>query len=323
MHITSRITAALAVSATLTIALAACSTQSSANETNDDGLRTVTVGALPIVGMGALWGAVDEGIFADHGIDLEVETIQGGSQAVPELLNGTIDVAIGQPLAPMRAGVQDEGIVIFSGYAASQESGADVNAVLVAPNSGITSPADLAGKRVAVNSTGDLGDMTIAQRVDTAGGDASSIEFVSMDMAAMGEQLDAGEIDAAWVSEPYLSNLAHAGNRVLFYPYQSVLPGLPVMVNFATEGFLETDAELAADYTAAMQEALEWAASNTDEVRAAAASNLGIDATTADTAILPTYSSDIDLEKLAELAQLAVDTGRLETMPDMNSIVRE
>ena len=95
-------------------------------------LTPVRVAALPIAETGALWGAIDEGIFEDHGLEVEVVPAQGGAQAIPALLSGDIQFAIGQPFGPIRADLQDLGIVVIGNYASSLAEGKDVNAVVVA-----------------------------------------------------------------------------------------------------------------------------------------------------------------------------------------------
>ena len=142
--------------------------------------RPVRVAALPIAETGALWAAIDEGIFEDHGLEVEVVPAQGGAQAIPALLSGDIQFAIGQPFGPFRADVQDLGVVIIGDYANSLAEGKDVNAVVSLADSGITRPADLAGKRVSVNSLGAAGDVTIMKAVQDDGGDPSTIEFVEV-----------------------------------------------------------------------------------------------------------------------------------------------
>jgi len=63
----------------------------------------VKVAALPIAETGAIWAALDAGIFDAHGINLEILPAQGGAQAIPGLVSGEVDFAIGQPFGPFRA----------------------------------------------------------------------------------------------------------------------------------------------------------------------------------------------------------------------------
>ncbi|MBM0276620.1 ABC transporter substrate-binding protein [Micromonospora tarensis] len=96
---------ALGLIAATAIALSGCtdSDASSPSDQASDGLRKVRVAALPITETAALWGGIKAGIFAERGLQVEVLPAQGGAQAIPALLNGDIDFAIGQPFGPFRA----------------------------------------------------------------------------------------------------------------------------------------------------------------------------------------------------------------------------
>ncbi len=283
-------------------------------------LTPVRVAALPIAETGALWAAVEEGIFADHGLDIEIVPAQGGAQAIPALLSGDIQFAIGQPFGPFRADLQDLGIVVFSNYASSLPSGKDVNGVVALADSGITGPADLAGKRVAVNSLGAAGDVTIKKAVQDAGGDPNSIQFVEVAFPEAQAQLEAGNIDAAWVPDPFMSIIAGAGGTIVVHPYQATIPGLAVLTNFTTQELIDSDPELVASYAAAMSEALSWAQENQDAVRAAIATNLKIPDAAAAGITLPVFTSELDLDNIKELAQTAVSFGVLPAEPNYDRL---
>ena len=160
-------------------------------------LTPVRIAALPIAETGALWAAIDEGIFEEHGLEIEVVPAQGGANAIPALLSGDIQFAIGQPFGPIRADAQDLGIVIVGDYADSLAEGTDVNAVVALADSGITRPADLAGKKVSVNTIGAAGDLTIRKAVQDDGGDPSTIEFVEVAFPDVPAQLQSQFMDAA------------------------------------------------------------------------------------------------------------------------------
>lgn len=286
-------------------------------------LRPVRVAALPIAETGALWAAMDEGIFEDHGIEVEVVPAQGGAQAIPALLSGDIQFAIGQPFGPFRADVQDLGVVIIGNYADSLEEGKDVNAVVSLADSGITGPADLAGKRVSVNSLGAAGDVTIMKAVEDAGGDPASIEFVEVAFPDAQAQLEAGNIDAAWVPDPFMSRIVDGGGNLVVHPYQATIPGLSLLTNITTQELIDSDPELVSDFAAAMTEALDWASANEDAVRAAISTNMEIPEEAAAGITLPSFTSEVTVSDLEELAALAVDFGVLDAEPDFDRLVQQ
>lgn len=317
---------ALAAAAVLTLTgctdSAAGPTSSPSDGSGSDDLRTVRVAALPIAETGALWAAIDEGIFEKHGIAVEVVPAQGGAQAIPALLSGDIQYAIGQPFGPFRADLQNLGVAIIGNYASAQPTGRDVNAVVSLPDSGITDPADLAGKRVSVNSLGAAGDVTIMKAVEDAGGDPSTIQFVEVAFPDVQAQLEAGNIDAGWVPDPFMSQIEAGGGNIVVFPYQAAIPGLDLLTTITTQKLIDSDPELVTDFSAAMSEALDWASGDEDAVRAAIVENMGVPEDVAAGITLPVFTADLDVANLKELADLAVGYGVLEKAPDFDRLVQ-
>jgi NitT/TauT family transport system substrate-binding protein len=286
-------------------------------------MTTVRVAALPIAETGALWAAMEEGIFEDHGLEIEVVPAQGGANAIPALLSGDIQFAIGQPFGPIRADQQDLGVVIVGNYANSNAEGDDVNAVVALGDSGITRPADLSGKKVSVNTIGAAGDLTIRKAVQDDGGDPSSIEFVEVVFPDVPAQLEAGTMDAAWAPDPFRGMVLGEGGVSVVQPYQATIPGLTVLTSITTQALMDEDPDLVAAYAEAMAEALDWAASNEEAVRAAIATNLEIPEEAAAGITLPTFTWDLSDAGIEELGALAVEFAYIEAAPDYETMIQQ
>ena len=322
--------AALGLLAVATLALSGCtdSAASPAAEPSNSGsapdeVTKIRVAALPIAETGALWAAIDEGIFADHGLEVEVVPAQGGAQAIPALLSGDIQFAIGQPFGPIRADLQDLGVAIIGDYADSLAEGDDVNAVVTLGDSGIASPKDLSGKKVSVNSLGAAGDLTIRAAVDADGGDSSTIEFIEVAFPDVKAQLDAGTIDAGWAPDPFRGMVVGEGGVSVMAPYQAVIPGLSVLTNITTQELIDNDPDLVAAYSAAMTEALEFASSDEDAVYAAIAEGLDIPLEAAQGITLPTFTFEMDVDSIKTLADLAVEYEYIDALPDFDRLIQQ
>jgi NitT/TauT family transport system substrate-binding protein len=283
------------------------------------------VAALPITETAALWGGIAAGIFESHGLEVEVLPAQGGAFAIPAMINGDVEFAIGQPFGPFRADLQDLGVVLIGNYASSYAEGEDINAVVASAASGITRPAELAGRKVSVNSLGAAGDVTIMAAVEADGGDPTAIEFVEVAFPDVPAQLEAGNIDAAWVPEPFVTQLTSRGDTLIVYPYQATIPGLATLTTITTSALTESDADLVADFAAAMQETLEWAQDPANEaaVRQAIKDNLELPEAVADSVRLPEFGWELDRASLEELADLAVEYGVLDAAPDFDRLVQQ
>lgn len=322
--------ATLGVLAAAALALSGCtdSAAPSGTATGDGGsdsaeLTTVRVAALPIAETGALWAAMEEGIFEEYGLEIDVVPAQGGANAIPALLSGDIQFAIGQPFGPIRADLQDLGVVIVGNYANSLAEGTDVNAVVALGDSGITRPADLAGKKVSVNTLGAAGDLTIRKAVQDDGGDPSTIEFVEVAFPDVPAQLEAGTMDAAWAPDPFRAMIVGGGGVEVVAPYQATIPGLTVLTSITTQALIDDDPDLVAAYSEAMAEALEWAAGNEEAVRAAIATNLEIPEEAAAGITLPEFTWDLSGAGIEDLGALAVQFEYIETEPDYDRLIQQ
>lgn len=321
--------AGIGVLAAAALALAGC-TDSAAQPTNAPSenaaggeLTPVRVAALPIAETGALWAAIEEGIFEEHGLEIEVVPAQGGANAIPALLSGDIQFAIGQPFGPIRADLQDLGVTIIGNYANSLAEGTDVNAVVASADSGITRPADLAGKTVSVNTIGAAGDLTIRKAVQDDGGDPSTVQFVEVAFPDVPAQLEAGTMDAAWAPDPFRAAIVGGGGTSVVQPYQATIPGLTVLTNITTQKLLDENPEIVESYAAAMSEALDWAADNEDAVRSAIATNLKIPEEAAAGITLPTFTWDLSDAGIEDLGALAVEFAYIDAEPDYSRLIQQ
>jgi NitT/TauT family transport system substrate-binding protein len=319
---------ALGVIAALAIGLSGCTDSDTPTTTNPTGanLQRVRVAALPIAETAALWGGIAAGIFAKHGIEVEVLPAQGGALAIPALANGDLDFAIGQPFGPFRADLQNLGVVIIGNYASSYATGDDINAVIASKASGIKTPKDLAGRKVSVNSLGAAGDVTIMESVAKDGGDPTKIEFVEVAFPDVAAQLENGNIDAGWVPEPFVSQLKGQGHTFVVAPYQNTIPGLPTLTTFTTTKLITEKADVVNNFAAAMKETLEWAKdpANNTAVRQALKANMSqLPPAVADALRLPEFGWTVDQTTLQQLVELAIKYKVLPAAPNLGRLVQQ
>lgn len=316
---------AAAVGTVLTFTLTACGGGGETTGGGGDGeeLQPLTIGVIPIAPSAPVQLALDEGIFEEHGLDVTLETAQGGAAMLPAVSGGSMDIGVGNPLSVILA--QDQGLDmrILSGYSSSLPEGEDITGVAANQDARISSWADLAGKRVAVNTINGQGDLTIKEAVSQAGGDPEAVEFVEMPFQDMPAQLERGEIDAAWVPEPFLTQLINGEQTELVgYNYQETVPGLDTMVTFSNAEFVEENPEVLENYQAAITDALQFAEENPDRVRETIVSFLNMPEEVAAELRLEEFDAEVDREELETLAQLMQKYGVIENEANLDEIIQ-
>jgi NitT/TauT family transport system substrate-binding protein len=286
-------------------------------------VRQVTVGMLPVISTAGLYVGIEEGFFADRDIELSIETGQGGAALIPAVASGQMEFATSNPVSLLQA--RDQGLPLrvvahwTSVYAEGEE---DPNGVIVKPDSGITRAADLAGKRIAVNTLNGMGQLTIDEAIRQDGGDPSAVTYVELGFPDMPAALEAGNVDAVWIGEPFKTSLLAAGNVVASYSSKSV-PGHPTTMFFTSEQLIVSDPDLVEDMTDALEDTLEYVEENPDAVRAAAVAELGVPQEVADAVMLDETGTDLRRPQIERLGELMVDAGLLEDEPDVDGLLPE
>jgi NitT/TauT family transport system substrate-binding protein len=291
----------------------------------DGGVREVSVGMLPILPTAALYAGIEEGFFADRDIEITVETGQGGAALLPAVMSGQMDFATSNPVSLLQA--RGEGLdvrVIGHWTSALSEGDTDINGVVATSASGIASAAGLEGKRVAVNTLNGMGGLTIREAVRQDGGDPDAVEFVELPFPDMPAALDAGNVDAVWVPEPFLSTLVAAGNQVVSYSSKESVEGHPTQLFFTSGALIESDPALVEDFTAALEETLTFAEDNPDAVKAQISQVLPqLPPEAAQGLTLEEFGTDLRRDQLEQLGGLMVEDGLLEEEADLAGLLPE
>ena len=313
------------------LALAACGGDDDGGSTDaassggSGEVREVTVGMLPILPTAALYAGIEEGFFEARGIEVTVETGQGGAALLPAVMAGQIDFATSNPVSLLQARGEELDVRVIAHWtSALSEGDQDINGVVAAAGSGIESAADLAGKTVAVNTLNGMGGLTIREAVRQDGGDPDAVEFVELPFPDMPAALSGGNVDAVWVPEPFLSSLQAAGNTVVTYSSMESVPGHPTQLFFTSPQLLASDPELVEDFTAAVEETLEFADQNPDAVKAQIAQVLPqLPPEATENVRLEEFGTDLRRDQLEELGQLMVEDGLLEEDADVDGLLPE
>jgi NitT/TauT family transport system substrate-binding protein len=311
------------------LALSACGGE--AEQTPDaaagssGGLREISVGMLPILPTATLYAGIEQGFFEDHGLQVNVETGQGGAALLPAVLSGDLEFATSNPVSLLQARERGLDVEVVAHWTSALSSGdTDINGVVAAADSGIDSAADLEGKRVAVNTLNGMGGLTIREAVRQDGGDPDAVSFLELGFPDMPAALAAGNVDAVWVPEPFLSSLQADGNTVVTYPSLESVTGHPTQLFFTSGELAESDPELVADMTAALEETLAYAEENPDAVKAQIPQVLPqLPAEVAQNVRLEEFGTDLRREQLEELGRLMEEDGLLEEPADLEGLLPE
>ena len=197
--------AAAAVAAAVALVAAGCG-GSSGTSPSSGGVTKVSVGVIPIVDVAPIYLGVKKGFFSAQGLDVTLQTAQGGAAIVPAVVSGQYQFGFSNSISLLLANSQGLPLkVVAEGNASTGSEGKDFGAVIVKADSPIKTAKDLAGKRVAVNTLKNINTTTVNNVVRKAGGDPSTISYVELPFPDIAAAVAKGDVDAGQVVEPFLT----------------------------------------------------------------------------------------------------------------------
>ena len=149
-------------------------------------------------------------------IKLETKTFNAGPALIEALFGGQIDIGYVGPNPAINGYIKSKGaaIRVIAGAASGGAS------FIVRPGANIATAADLAGKKLATPQLGGTQDVALRYYLENnglkttdKGGNVQIVPTANPDILTLFKQ---GQIDGAWVPEPWASRLLLEGNGKLF-----------------------------------------------------------------------------------------------------------
>jgi len=221
----------------------------------------IEIGVMPDEATLPYYVAAQEGIFTNHGLNVEIIPFLSAMERDSALIAGEIDGAENDPVgvALMRNAGYDLKIVSIE----LQETPAKMRfAILASPASNISSVADLNGKKIAISRN------TIIEYItDTLVGD-TAVEKVEVKKVPLRMQmLLNNEIDAATLPEPLASYALYKGARLVISDSMLNRTISQTVIVFRAD-FLNNNSEAVNEFLAAYGEAVKRINANPEKYRA-------------------------------------------------------
>lgn len=317
--------AALSLAAALLVSAAACGGGSGSGGGNAPAPGQpdkVTVGVIPILDVAPIYLGKKQGFFSKRNIDLNLALAQGGAAIVPAVVSGQYQFGFSNVISLLLAQSNNVPIkVVCNGNNSTGVDGEDFAALMVKGDSPIQSAKDLAGKKVAANTLKNIVDTSVRASVRKAGGDAKAVNFVELPFPQQPAALQAGQVDAVFVVEPFQQAVLAQGGRKIASSYVDAAPNLVVAMYFASQQLISSNPDLVNRFTEAMKESLAYADGHPDEARAILGDYTQIPADVRAKVTLPKWPSDINRASIQTLADLALADGLLTRPADLNALL--
>ena len=221
--------------------------------------------AVPAVGIET--GAFDRNV--GNVTKVDVRLFDSGPQAIEALFSGSIDMAYVGP-GPAIIGFlksTDNDIRILAGAASGGSS------MVTHPNSGISSPEDMHGKRISAPQIGNTQDISLRNYLTQngmasaeRGGSVTVLNIANPDTYTLFAK---DELDAAWVPEPWATILVKELDGVRMFQEEELWPDgkFASVVLVGRSQFVEENPEAVAKWLETHHAMIEWINENPLDAR--------------------------------------------------------
>jgi NitT/TauT family transport system substrate-binding protein len=286
-------------------ALAACSPPAWAAD-----LPTVHVAGTPDTDItGTLW-AVHSGAFQRAGVNVQVQRLNSGAATVSAVIGGSIEIGKSSIFGLLSA--YNKGVpLVLEAEADVYDANAPNTAFVVAKNSPIAGPRDLAGKTLASPALGDLFATVSAAWIDANGGNSKTCNFIELPIPLIANAITAGRVDGAMLTDPYFQEATDGGCRTLGYPFNIIARRFGVTYYFCAKPYAQANADVLARFRRGLAEGTTYALAHLKDVLPVV-----VDYTKLDRALIEKMPLDIGVGIEPAALQAVIDfAARIKSLP--------
>ncbi len=200
--------------------------------------------------------ARDEGIFAKHGLDVDLTLIAINTNIPPAIVSDSIQ--IGGPTETVFLQAVDGGLDLVAVEGASVMDPVANGAVAAVARKGVTikDAKDFVGKKVGAPGIGAFLHVLFRKWLIDNGVDPKSVNFVEVTFPTMSDALKSSAVDAVLTVEPFVSRMKAAGVGDVATRYAAELARTdPIISYVSTRAFAKRNPEAIKAFRAAIEEA--------------------------------------------------------------------
>ena len=220
--------------------------------------QDVKVAYVPIMKFATMYVAEQRGLFDKYGLNVDLERVKSGTEAIAFLTQGSVDVG---------------GIAIVTSLWSGWNKGLDIRVIApgalepmedsptkllvrkaLADDGTVKSVADLSGRRVAVaGGPGSGGEYLLAKGLGRGGLTIRNVEPMNIANPDMPLAFENGSVDAAIAGSPFAEQIINAGHASVLET--DLTPGLMTVAFVGSGKFVNERADVASRFVLALTEA--------------------------------------------------------------------
>jgi NitT/TauT family transport system substrate-binding protein len=260
-------------------------------------------------------------------VAVETKPFNAGPEAIEALFAGALDATYVGSMPALNGYLRSRGKAL-SVVAGAAAGGA---ALVVRAEAGIRGPEDLHGKRLATPQLGNTQDVALRVYLKQhglapreRGGDVQVLPMANPDILSL---MKRGQLDGAWVPEPWTTRLVHEANARILVEDKDFWPGTATALLVVSSAYLQAHPEIVRALVTVNADSVAFIRAHPAEARALAAQAIVKGGgkplppdELAESMARIDFTTDPHEPRIVELAARAHELGYLPT-PDLAGLV--
>lgn len=250
--------------------LGACGESTTSSTNQSSGSTTIHLAYFPnlthaVALVGVARGTFQKALGSNH---LDTKTFNAGPDLINALLAGSIDIGFVGPNPAINGYITSHGgLRIISGASSGGAS------LIVRPDANINSAQDLNGKKLSDPQSGGTQDISLRHYLQGNGlkttDQGGTIQIIPTDNSTILTEFKQGQIDGAWVPEPYASRLVVEGHGQVFVDERTLWPNHKFVTTniIVRKNFLDQHPDIVKEFLQADVETVQYIQSNPDDAK--------------------------------------------------------
>jgi NitT/TauT family transport system substrate-binding protein len=268
---------------------------------------------------------IEKGIYAKHGLDVQMSVMEGSAKLHQAMLAGAIDIGLG-------AGTDISFVVKGSPETAvgAVMIGAGIYGLVLGPDSQIHTVADLKGKKIGVSTIGSLTQWLVLRLVQQQGWTRDDITMVTVGSSATGQTaaLETHQIDAVMGAAALGWQLETQSRGRLLIPASQIVNNFLMNAAYSSNKLIVERPEALRAFLKGWYETVAYMRANRDETVKLARAIDGFAQEVEERnydSVMPSMSGDgkFPVEGVEGVRRSFVDLGILPSEPDVSKYVTE
>jgi NitT/TauT family transport system substrate-binding protein len=263
----------------------------------------------PYTDCAQLFVGIEKGYFHEEGLEVEPVRITEGRSILQSLKNGENHLGFANLVSLVASRNDGYDLVAIAGGPV-EDTGHVENGIFVRKHSGIQKPADLAGKKVAVNVRKNIIELITLEYLERQNINLSTIEIVEKPFPDMLQSLLNGEVDAAPLIVPFKSMAEKNKDvRLLAHYVMDLFPRFESSSYLVTKKWADANQSSVAKIQRAMKKATDFCRQHPEEVKEIISKYVPFSNEQMNQAVLPSFDYSISEDGLESIIQMMYKRG--------------